>query len=195
MADSAQDITLHIEQRTQDSEQHSISLELRRPGESPLKTTAQIEFALTPDEHRELKWYLEDYLQRAESVTAEHVEQIESMMRERGVELFEKILEGNRDARRIFDRVVDDIAELRVEITTSVADAAAIPWELMRDPSLDSAIALRVKSFVRVQSEANLNFVKAPDTDELGRVRLLYVVCRPSGTADVELRAVVNQLL
>lgn len=195
MAAQPQDITLRIEQRTHDSEQHSISLELLRPGESPLKASADIEFALTPDEHRELTWYLEEYLQRAESVTAEHVQQIESMMRDRGVELFEKILEGNRDARRIFDRVVDDIAELRVEITTSVADAAAIPWELMRDPSLDSAIALRVKSFVRVQSEANLSFVKPPATDELGRVRLLYVVCRPRSTADVELRAVVNQLL
>ena len=140
---AAQDITLRIEQRTTDSEHHSITLELQRPGETPLKASAEIEFALTPQEHAELKWYLEDYLQRAESVTAEHVQQIESMMRARGVELFEKILEGNRDARRIFDRVVDDIAELRVEITTSVADAAAIPWELMYDPSLDSAIALR----------------------------------------------------
>jgi tetratricopeptide (TPR) repeat protein len=191
----SQDITLRIEQRTQDSAHHSISLELERPGESRLKASAEIEFALTPQEHAELKWYLEDYLHRAESVTEEHVQQIESMMCDRGIELFEKILEGNREAQRIFDRVVDDIADLRVEITTSVADAAAIPWELMRDPSLDSAIALRVKSFVRVQSEANLSFVKAPDTDELGRVRLLYVVCRPSGTDDVALRAVVNQLL
>ena len=37
--------------------------------------------------------------------------------------------------------------------------------------------------------------MKASDTDELGRVRLLYVVCRPRGTDDVALRAVVNQLL
>jgi hypothetical protein len=195
VATSKKDITLRIEQRTKDSEHHAITLELLRPDESPLKASAEIEFALTPQEHTDLKWYLEGYLQRAESVTEEHVQQIEAMMRDRGIELFEKILEGDRTARRIFDRVVDDIADLRVEITTSVADAAAIPWELMHDPSLDSAIALRVKSFVRVQSEANLSFVKAPDTDELGRVRLLYVVCRPSGTNDVALRAVVNQLL
>ena len=46
-----------------------------------------------------------------------------------------------------------------------------------------------------MQSNPNISFVKPPDTDELGRVRLLYVVCRPSGKDDVQLRAVVNQLL
>ena len=56
------------------------------------------------------------------------------------------------------------------------------------------AIALRVQSFVRVQSNPNISFVPVPAADE-GRVRLLYVVCRPGGRNDVELRAVANRLL
>ncbi len=134
---------------------------------------------------------MEDYLTRTESV--EDV-QIEQWMKRRGIELYESILEGNRDIQRIFDRVLDQLADLRVEITTGVAEAASIPWELMRDPQSDSAVALRVQSFVRVQSDPNLSFVPVPGAEE-GRVRLLYIVCRPGGRNDVELRAVANRLL
>lgn len=40
----------------------------------------------------------------------------------------------------------------RIEITTGVAEAATIPWELLHDPQSASALALRVTAFVRVQS-------------------------------------------
>lgn len=189
------DLALHIEQRTHASGKHTIQLALERPGQPRMTARADIEFALTPQEHAELKWYLEEYLQRAESVTAEHVQQIERWMTERGEELYRKVLRANDGTQDLWGSVRNELANLRVEITTGVADAAAIPWELMYEPTSDSPIALRVKSFVRVQSDPNIRFVQPPGTDELGRVRLLYVVCRPSGTGDVELRAVVNQLL
>ncbi len=189
------DITLRIEQRTQDGRQHAIQLALDRPNEPCLTARAEIEFTLSAQEQGELRWYLEDYLIRPESVTAEHIQQIEGWMKDRGEELYRKVLRANDDTVDLWASVRNHLADLRVEITTEVADAAAIPWELMYEPKSDSAIALRVRSFVRVQSDPSVSFVKPPDTDELGRVRLLYVVCRPSGTDDVELRAVVNQLL
>lgn len=43
-----------------------------------------------------------------------------------------------------------------------------------------------------VQSERE---IRARPPPHHGRLRLLYVVCRPSGTWDVELRAIVNRLL
>ena len=188
------DTTLSIRQNAPVDGKYPVRLTLKRPGQADLEGKADVEFALTAQQQEELRWYLEDYLQLAESVAGVHVEQIEGFMKQRGVELYEKILEGSRDVQRIFDRVLDDLADLRVEITTEVTEAASIPWELMRDPQSDSAIALRVKSFVRVQSGANISFVKAPRADN-GRVRLLYVVCRPGGRKDVELRAVANRLL
>jgi hypothetical protein len=69
-----------------------------------------------------------------------------------------------------------------------------MPWELMRDPELNSPISLRVKSFVRVQSNPNISFVKVPSSSD-GRVRLLYIASRPGGAGDVELRAVANRLV
>lgn len=188
------DTTLSIRQDSPVDGKYPIRLTLKRPDPPHLEAQAKIEFALTPQEQEDLRWYLEDYLHRAKSVEEAHVKQIENFIQQRGVELYEKILEGSRGVRRIFDRVLDELADLRIEIRTGIAEAASIPWELMRDPESDSAIALRAKSFVRVQSDPNIGFVKVPQAQQ-GRVRLLYVVCRPSGSDDVELRAVVNRLL
>jgi len=186
--------TLVIRQDPLRDEKYPIRLTLKRPGQADLEAEASIEFALTPQEQEDLRWCLEDYLQNADVVEKVQIEQIENLMRRRGVELYENMLEGSRDVQRIFDRVLDQLPDLRIEINTGIAEAASIPWELMRDPQSDSAIALRVKSFVRVQSNPNLSFVRVPEADE-GRVRLLYVVCRPKGAHDVPLRAVANRLL
>lgn len=186
--------TLHIRQNAAGKGKHDIRLTLERPGQPDLEAKAKIEFALTSQEQEELRWYMEDYLMRPESVEEVQVEQVEQWMKRRGIELYERILEGNRDVQRVFDRVLDQLADLRMEISPGIAEAASIPWELMRDPQSDSAIALRVQSFVRVQSDPNLSFVPVPRA-EGERVRLLYVVYRPRGIEDVELRAVANRLL
>lgn len=191
---SPQPTTLKIRQTPADQGRHAIRLTLRRPGLPDLEGEATIEFSLSDQEQEDLRWYLEDYLQRGEAVEPVVVEQIEAMMRARGIELYERILEGSRDVRRIFDRVLDDLAELRVEINSGVAEAASIPWELMRDPASDSPIALRAQAFVRVQSNPNIDFVRVPPAGE-GRIRLLYVAARPGGADDVALRAVANRLL
>lgn len=189
-----QPTTLKIRQTPAGQGRHAIRLTLRRPGLPDLEGEATIEFSLSDGEQEDLRWYLEDYLQRGEAVEPIVVEQVEAMMRARGIELYERILEGSRDVRRIFDRVLDDLAELRVEINSGVAEAASIPWELMRDPASDWPIALRAQAFVRVQSNPNIDFVRVPPAGE-GRIRLLYVAARPGGTGDVALRAVANRLL
>ena len=154
-----------------------------------MEAEAKIEFALTEQEQEDLRWYLEEYLQRAEAVEAITVQQIEALMKTRGEELYTKVLAYNGDTQALWFSIRNDLANLRVEINTGVAEAASIPWELMRDPKMDSPISLRVKSFVRVQSNPNISFVPIPLAQD-GRIRLLYIACRPSGAKDVELRAV-----
>ena len=185
---------LKIRQNDPDDGKYLIRLTLKRPGQPELEAEANIKFALTPQDQEDLRWYLEDYLQRAESVEKVQVEQVESLMKQRGEELYTKVLTANQNTQAIWFAVREQLADLRVEITTGIAEGASIPWELMRDPQSDSAIALRVNSFVRVQSNPNISFVKVPKAQE-GRIRLLYIVCRPSGRKDVELRAVANRLL
>lgn len=186
--------TLHIEQERRTGATHAIKLTLERPGQPSLVGKADIEFALTPQEQEELRWYMEDYLQRAESAAPVQIEQIEGWMTRRGVELYDKVLDANPSTRAIWYAVREQLADLRIEITAGITEAASVPWELMNDPQSNSAIALRVLAFVRVQSDPNLSFVGVPPAAD-GRLRLLYVVCRPGGTKDVELRAVANRLL
>src|ERR1035441_9606078 len=186
--------TLHIRLRALREGKYPVTLTLKRPGQADLEAEANIEFALAPEDREELRWYMEDYLTRAESVQHVQVEQVEQWMKRRGGERYTTFLAANMGTQAIWFAVREQLADLRVEITTGIAEAASIPWELMRDPQSDSAIALRVQSFVRVQSNPNLSFVPVPPADER-RVRLLYIVCRPGGRNDVELRAVANRLL
>jgi len=186
--------TLHIRQEAAGKTKHRIRLTLRRPGVADIEGEATIAFTMPATEQEELRWYMEDYLQVATAVPEVQVRQVEDSMRRRGEELYDKVLAANKDTQAIWFAVREHLADLRIEITTGIAEAASIPWELMRDPQSDSAIALRVQSFVRVQSNPNIGFVPVPPADE-GRVRLVYVVCRPGGRDDVELRAVANRLL
>ena len=186
--------TLHIRQDALQDGRYAIRLTLKRRDQPDQDAMANIELAVTPEEQEELRWYMEDYLMRAESVEEVQVEQVEQWMKQRGEELYDKVLDDNQNTRAIWFAVREQLADLRVEITTGIAEAASIPWELMPDPQSDSAIALRVQAFVRVQSDPSISFVLVPPADE-GRVRLLYIVCRPGGRDDVELRAVANRLL
>ena len=186
--------TLHIRQDAPKDGHYPVRLTLKRHGQPPLEAEANIEFALTEQEQDDIRWYLEDYLQHADVVEAVTVEQVEERMKVRGEELYTKVLAANGDTQAIWFSIRNDLADLRVEITTGVVEAASIPWELMRDPKMDSPISLRVKAFVRVESKPNIAFVAVPPTQD-GRIRLLYIACRPSGSQDVELRAVANRLL
>lgn len=171
-----------------------IRLTLRRPGQPDLEAEATIKFSLSDQEQEDLRWYMEDYLSRALFTEAMTITQIEGWMRRRGEELYRLVLAANLGTQAIWFAVREGLADLRVEITSGVTEAAAIPWELMRDPQSDSPLALRVKAFVRVQAAPNISFVPVPPLEN-GRIRLLYVVCRPRGTDDVALRAVANRLL
>ncbi len=72
------DSVLHIRQTANGKGTHAIRLTLRRPGQPDLEGEATIKFSLTEQEQEDLRWYMEDYLQRADAVEAVTVEQIEA---------------------------------------------------------------------------------------------------------------------
>lgn len=187
-------VTLHIRQDSPKDGLYPIRLTLKRAGQPDQEAEAKVQFALSQQEQEDLRWYLEDYLQRADTVEPVTVQQVETMIKARGEELYTKVLALNPDTQALWFSVRNDLADLRVEISAGIAEATSIPWELMRDPEMDSPISLRARSFVRVQSNPNMSFVPVP-VAEGGRIRILYVICRPRGVEDVELRAVANRLL
>ena len=187
-------LKLHIRQDQPADGFYPIRLTLKGDGQADLEAEAKIQFHLTEQEQTDLRWYLEDYLQHAGPAETIVAQQVESFIKTRGEELYEKVLAANNNTRALWYSIRNQVAELRVEVATGILEAASIPWELMRDPELKSPISLRVKSFVRVQSNPNIAFVPVPSSAD-GRVRLLYIASRPGGEADVELRAVANRLV
>jgi tetratricopeptide (TPR) repeat protein len=114
-------------------------------------------------------------------------------MAEVGTELFQAVFQANVDSRRIWGKVEERLPETRIEIVTDVTEASTIPWELLREPSADAALALTAHSFVRAQP----NSARAPrlPARKKGKVRILLVLCRPRGEEDVPFRSVASQLL
>lgn len=186
--------TLHIRQDPPVDGKYPIRLRLKRQDVPDLEAEAKIEFTLSEQEQEELRWYLEDYLDVADAVETVHVQQVEDLMKRRGEELYTKVLTGAQNQQAIWFAIRNQLADLRIEIATGVAEAASIPWELMRDPQSTSAIALRVKEFVRVQSNPNLDFVTVPEAPD-HVIRMLMVICRPAHEEDLELRADANRIL
>ena len=117
--------TLHIRQEAA-GKKHKIRLTLTRPSQPDIEGDATIAFALTLPEQEELRWYMEDYLQVAAVVEEVQVRQIEEWIRRRGEELYDKVLAANRDTQAIWFAVREHLADLRIEITTGIAEAGAV---------------------------------------------------------------------
>jgi tetratricopeptide (TPR) repeat protein len=154
--------------------------------------TARFNFKLTEQDAEDLRWYLEDYLQYPLDPAPKIAERVEARLAEMGRELFEHVF-GPRGAFKLWARLSPQLNDTRVEIVTDVRGAAAIPWELIRDPDADSPLALAAREFVRAQPES-VQPPKIPLTPS-GPIRILLVICRPGGRDDVPFRSVAGRLL
>ena len=112
---------------------------MRRSAES------RFEFQFTAQDQEDIRWYLEDFVQYPMEPAPAIAARIEGRMAEIGAELFTKAL-GNTP---VWQEARHDLSGTRVEIETTVKDATALPWELMRDPEADVPLALRARAFVR----------------------------------------------
>ncbi len=121
--------TLHIRQDAPTDGVYPIRLTLKPTGRAEMEAEARIPFALSHQEQEDLRWYLEDYLQRAESVEAVTVQQIEATMKARGEELYRVVLAANGNTQALWFSIRNDLANLRVEVTTGVAEAAEAAYQ------------------------------------------------------------------
>ena len=160
------------------------------PGLAALSFDADMEFELKPAEAEGIRWYLEDYLQFDEEPAPQIAKRVEASMAQSGEELFRKIFKASNDATRLWDNLEPYLPSTRIEIDTGIAAATAIPWELIRSP--DSYLALSAAAFVRSQRAGKT--VLLPET-EAAKVRILLIISRPGGGADVPFRSVANRLV
>ena len=166
---------------------------LEEPGQPPLRAHAAFDFALTPQDHEDLRWYLEDFLQHPFEPAPTIAAQIEARMAEIGGELFDRVFGSSEQGRRLWARVAERLSDLRVEVVAGVRDAQAVPWELLRDRHTDTVLALRAAAFVRTHDEPLEP--PQPVRAEAGPIRILLVICRPQQADDVPFRSVASRLV
>ena len=118
---------------------------------------------------------------------------VEDRLAALGTELFKAVFEANRDTIRLWDAVAGSLAATRLEVAAGAEGTAGIPWELLRDPASDGVLALRMGAFVRTQPDsAGQPMIPRHVPDPL---RILLVICRPGGQADVPFRSVASHLV
>ena len=169
-------------------------MEVALEGDGARRTAvSSFAFSLTPQDDEDLRWYLEDFLQYPQEPAPAIARRIEGRMTEVGAELFKAVFQANEEARDVWGRVRERLPETRIEIITGVAEASTIPWELLREPRRDAALALTAHSFVRAQPNPAL----APQLParKKGKIRILLVICRPRAEKDVPFRSVANHLI
>ena len=95
-------------------------------------------------------------------------------MAERGEALFRSIFEGLNEGVQLWTLIEPHLSSTRIEITTGIAEATAIPWELIRNPHTRTNLALSAQAFVdpaRAQSLAPREAERFASS----------VICRPKG--------------
>jgi tetratricopeptide (TPR) repeat protein len=153
--------------------------------------SARLEVGLSGQDREDLRWYLEDYLQYPVAPAPGIAARVEARVAELGAQLFAQVFEGGRDAVRLWDGLAGSLPQVRVEVDAGV-EGAAVPWELLRDPATDGVLALRAGAFVRTHPQAAVP-VGVPQA--AGPLRVLLVICRPGGRADVPFRSVASHLV
>src|SRR5450759_1315991 len=98
------------------------------PGLQPLNARVEFAFERSRQEQEEMRWYLEEFLEFAEEPAPTIARGIEQRMGEHGEALFLAIFGGSDELRELWTMVRPHLADTRIEVTTDIAAATAIPW-------------------------------------------------------------------
>ena len=148
---------------------------------------APLSWPLDGDALEDLRWYLEDYLLAPFGVWEERGPAVQAKLTDWGDLVFGSVF-GAGPARFAYERARDRGLEL--VFRSAEPGLLGLPWELMRDSG--GSIALGPGGVSR-----SLPVADSARTLEVpgGRLRVLMVISRPAGTADVGYQMVARPLL
>jgi hypothetical protein len=139
-----------------------------------------------------IRWYLEDFAEFPADPAPGLANAAESQLAQIGTDLFRGVF-SSQDAASIWAHAAGDLGRVRVEVDADPADAAGLPWELLREPETGDWLALEAGAFVRTHRQA-VAPGRGPELE--GReLRVLLVICRPDRGNDVPFRSVARRLV
>jgi hypothetical protein len=163
--------------------------------DGPSRRMAVAEFTGVPgdgDDDDGIRWYLEDYADFPEEPGPARAQAAERQLAQIGADLFTRVF-SDPDAADIWAQASDRLGEVRIEVDADPGAGPGPAWELLRDPRRDAAVALAAGTFVRTHLRAAAHpALPVPAGDHL---RVLLVICRPSGGEDVPFRSVASRLI
>ena len=148
---------------------------------------APLAWPLDGDALEDLRWYLEDYLLAPFGVWEERGPAVQGKLAGWGDQVFGSVF-GSGSARFVYERARD--RGLEVVFRSAEPGLLGLPWEVMRDGA--GPVALGAGGISR-----SLPVAGGAGTLEVpgGRLRVLMVISRPAGTADVGYQMVARPLL
>lgn len=185
--------SLRLTQSSVGVDRHRVELALEGSGQPRVTAVSEFEFALTPQDREDIRWYLEEYLQYPLDPAPKVAGRIEQRMESIGRTLFQCVFGSDEDTRDLWATLRGNIGGARIEVVTDVEEAASMPWELIRDSKTDVPLALRASAFVRSQP----NPAQRPFFPKISGnfIRILLIICRPGGSHDVPFRSVASRLV
>ncbi len=148
---------------------------------------APLAWPLDADAVEDLRWYLEDYLQAPYGVWEDRGPAIQDKLPGWGDQVFASVF-GSGPARDAYQRARD--RNLELVFRSADPGMLGLPWELMRDGA--GPVAMGSGGISRSLPVADgAGTLDVPG----GKLRVLMVISRPSGTDDVGYQMVARPLL
>jgi tetratricopeptide (TPR) repeat protein len=157
----------------------------------PAGPPAQLVWPLDDEALAELRWYLEDYLRAPYGVYQERGARAAGRLPGWGEEIFSSLFARPGTAWDAYRRVCDRERPKEIVVRSSSPRWLGLPWELLRDPQRPNPVVLDGVGLSRSLPTAGLADAFAVSGQ---RLRVLMVISRPDGPADVDYRMVARPL-
>ena len=171
-----------------------MAISLQRSGQAlpePAGEPAAFVSPLTPQDLKDLRWYLEDYLVAPFAVYEERGKAIEGKLAGWGEALFAALFGEGAAGRDTYNRAREASAAAELLLASHSAEFLGLPWELLRDPRRATPLALDFASIDRTLPAEGM----AAETVAGEVLRVLMVIARPAGVEDVGYQMIARPLL
>ncbi|MFD9563189.1 tetratricopeptide repeat protein [Streptomyces sp. NPDC059994] len=158
-----------------------------RPAGEPV----ELVWPLDEQEMADLRWYLEQYLRMPFGVYEQRGPRVAAQLPEWGARIFSALF-ATAEAKQAYTEARTRGGQLEIVLRSGSAERLGLPWELMADPARPVPIALDQVAVSRSLQTADTRHVF---TVPGSRLRVLMVISRPDGEADVGYQMIARPLL
>lgn len=157
----------------------------------PAGEPVELVWPLDEQEMADLRWYLEQYLRMPFGVYEQRGPRVAERLPEWGARIFSALF-ATDEAKTAYTEARTRGGRLEIVLRSGSAERLGLPWELMADPARPVPIALDQVAISRSLRTADTRHVF---TVPGSRLRVLMVISRPDGEADVGYQMIARPLL